>query len=125
MNLLLLFVSLFVVCFNLAAEAQQDPTGIMLQKLNVGKSIKRVMRRHHRNHTNHSSRGKRQALTPEQLSNAQDFLYYGIISIGSPAQTFLIDFDTGSSDLWKPSLYLYLRSLSMSFHRHTQCQMIA
>ncbi|KAH7907902.1 aspartic peptidase domain-containing protein [Hygrophoropsis aurantiaca] len=36
------------------------------------------------------------------LTNNQNLLWYGSISVGTPAQTYTVDFDTGSSDLFLP-----------------------
>ncbi|ELK30776.1 Chymosin [Myotis davidii] len=96
----------------LAALALCQGIGITRIPLHKGKSIRRALRERGlledflRTHQ-YTASGKYQAgkVASEPLFNYLDCQYFGKISIGTPPQEFTVVFDTGSSDLWVPSVY--------------------
>uniref|UniRef100_A0A7I4YHB3 Peptidase A1 domain-containing protein n=1 Tax=Haemonchus contortus TaxID=6289 RepID=A0A7I4YHB3_HAECO len=58
----------------------------------------------------------------EGLSDYMNTQYYGPIQIGTPPQTFRVQFDTGSSNLWVPCANCPYYNTACQNHRQFYCQ---
>uniref|UniRef100_H0XNA3 Peptidase A1 domain-containing protein n=1 Tax=Otolemur garnettii TaxID=30611 RepID=H0XNA3_OTOGA len=56
----------------------------------------------------------------ESLRNYLDLTYVGLITIGTPPQTFKVVFDTGSADFWVPSVFCNIEPCQKHGRFHSQ-----
>ncbi|NXM65549.1 PEPA protein, partial [Serilophus lunatus] len=98
---LLLLLSLVVLAQGLGTRVSLRKVKSMRERLREQGLLESFLEQHPYNLANKYFPG----IGVEPLRNYMDDEYFGTISIGTPAQEFTVVFDTGSSNLWVPSVF--------------------
>jgi len=97
-----LLACLFLVIYALSDEIQAVKR-ISLNRMKTGRRTIGELSTARKNIARRWGASAYGELPEEPITNYLDAQYYGPIDIGTPAQTFNVIFDTGSSNLWIPS----------------------